>query len=61
MERVEAHQVLVEHLPRRDPRWLWLPYRCRACGNSHPCAKRVAALDELAGPTGPGYRTWWSA
>jgi hypothetical protein len=55
MERVEAHQVLVEHLPRRDPRWLWLRYVCRACGGRHPCAERVAALDELAGQWSRGF------
>jgi hypothetical protein len=61
VERFEAHRVLVEHLPVWDWRWLWLRARCRECGERHPCPLRSAALDELAGRDGPGYRAWWSA
>jgi hypothetical protein len=48
IERPEAHRILTEHFPRRDPRWLWLRWRCDCCPERYPCLLRRGALAELA-------------
>jgi hypothetical protein len=48
MERVEAHRILTEHAPERDPRWVWLRDRCSTCHRRYPCMLRDGALVELA-------------
>jgi hypothetical protein len=48
MERLEAHQILTEHLAEHDRRWLWLRWRCATCGDRYPCLLRRGALAELA-------------
>jgi len=47
MDRVQAHQVLTEHLPATDWRWSGLRRYCVQCGRSYPCATQRAALDVL--------------
>ncbi len=56
MERTEAHQVLTEHLPVTDWRWLGLRRRCVQCGLSYPCGTQRTALNLLAAR---GAVRWW--
>jgi hypothetical protein len=54
VDRREAHQVLVDHLP--VSRWFGWRLSCSRCGGRYPCPAREAALDELAGRA----TRWWS-
>lgn len=61
MERYAAHQILTEHLPVRDRRWLWLRWRCDRCPELYPCQLRRGALAELAAgiPEPFAAEPWW--
>jgi hypothetical protein len=53
VDRMQAHQVLVDHLP--VARWFGWRLICSRCGGRYPCPVREVALDELAGRAGE----WW--